>query len=373
MGVFKKNDSWWIDYTYLGKRRRQKIGGRKRDAEDALSQIRVQITAGTFVLETERMAAEAAKPRAVTFAEFADKEFKPWSESYHSDKSFTRLASMIEQHLKPHFGEQPLSGITTKKIEDYMILRRHSHYKKGNKTFLTSEATINRELTGMKGMLRKAVEWGFLEGSVAHGIRAFKEKNAVPQLLEKEEVARFLDAVPPHFHALVACAVYAGLRREELFYIRWEDIHWQRRELVVASNREHHTKNYESRRIPMNDALVAALEMHKMNHIIVGSPYVFSNPQGKPYTDIREPLNAAAQRAGINGSVKLHQLRHAFCSHALMSGIDPRTVQKWMGHKDLKTTLRYAHISPDHEKAAIEQLRLEFDSLPSDRIIRESA
>ena len=38
-----------------------------------------------------------------------------------------------------------------------------------------------------------------------------------------------------------------------------------------------------------------------------------------------------------------------------MSGVDPRTVQKWMGHKDLKTTLRYAHVSPDHEKAAIER------------------
>jgi site-specific recombinase XerD len=53
----------------------------------------------------------------------------------------------------------------------------------------------------------------------------------------------------------------------------------------------------------------------------------------------------------------MHQLRHAFCSHALMQGIDPRTVQKWMGHKDLNTTLRYAHVSPDHEKAAIQQLR----------------
>jgi len=40
-----------------------------------------------------------------------------------------------------------------------------------------------------------------------------------------------------------------------------------------------------------------------------------------------------------------------------MQGIDPRTVQRWMGHKDLRTTLRYAHVSPDHEKAAIQRLR----------------
>ena len=112
--------------------------------------------------------------------------------------------------------------------------------------------------------------------------------------------------------------------------------------------------------------------VHKREHIIVDSPYVFSNRDGKPYTDIREPLDAAAQRAGIGDSVKLHQLRHAFCSHALMSGADPRTVQKWMGHKDLKTTLRYAHVSPDHEKAAIEQLRYDETTPPLPDRVQEA-
>ena len=47
-----------------------------------------------------------------------------------------------------------------------------------------------------------------------------------------------------------------------------------------------------------------------------------------------------------------------------MMGVDPRTMQKWMGHKDLATTLRYAHVSPDHEKAAIE--RLHYDTWHQD-------
>jgi site-specific recombinase XerD len=100
--------------------------------------------------------------------------------------------------------------------------------------------------------------------------------------------------------------------------------------------------------------------------------YGLMNRGGKLYYDSREPLNDAAHRAGINGSVKLHQLRHAFYSHALMSGIDPRTVQKWMGHKDLKTTLRDAHVSPDHEKAAIEQLNYGAPD-SGDMLIRDTA
>ena len=89
----------------------------------------------------------------------------------------------------------------------------------------------------------------------------------------------------------------------------------------------------------------------------MGSPYVFSNDQGKPYDNVRKSLLAAAKAAGIEGGITLHPLRHAFCSHALMQGIDPRTVQKWMGHSDLKTTLRYAHVSPDHEREAIQRLK----------------
>ena len=89
---------------------------------------------------------------------------------------------------------------------------------------------------------------------------------------------------------------------------------------------------------------------------------------------MRESLDRAAQEAGIGDNVKLHQLRHAFCSHALMVGIAPRTVQKWMGHKDLKTTLRYAHVSPDHEKAAIQRLQYVQGTInPTDGIVRETA
>ena len=68
-------------------------------------------------------------------------------------------------------------------------------------------------------------------------------------------------------------------------------------------------------------------------------------------------MKSAAARAGIEGSITMHQLRHVFCSYALMSGTDARTVQKWMGHQSLYTTLKYAQVLPDHEQQAIGMLR----------------
>ena len=159
MGVFKRQDNWWIDYSYMGRRHRQRIGPRKKNAEDALSQIRVQISAGTFVPEDERKALEENKPKPITFSEFTDTQFKDWSKEHHSEKSHIRLLSMIDRHLKPVFGPMGLEEITRKHIEDYLIRRRRSRYKRGTKTFPTSEATINRELTAMKGVMRKAGEW----------------------------------------------------------------------------------------------------------------------------------------------------------------------------------------------------------------------
>ena len=125
----------------------------------------------------------------------------------------------------------------------------------------------------------------------------------------------------------------------------------------MRSRPDWHTKNYESRTIPMNHTLVAALR--KAPHRL-GSRLVFSTPEGTAYKNTHHIVTAprrAAERAGIQGGVTFHELRHTFCSHAQMQGVDARTVQRWMGHRDLLTTLRYSHISADHEKAAMKRLQ----------------
>jgi integrase len=357
MATFKKRGDWWIDFYYQGKRHRQKIGTKRKAAEEALNRIRVKISSGEYVPIEERELPESTQPEPITFSAFSKEEFLPWSQMEHSAKHYTRLESIVRVHLVPYFGRRLLSEITTKLIEDYKGQRRRSYSSRGRKRQRVSAATVNRELCCLKIILRKAVEWGRLETSPARDVRAFKETNKEPRL-EQEEVARLLQELPDHLRGLIVCVVNAGLRRAELFFLRWEDIDWKRAELTVASREEYHTKNYESRRIPMNAALCEVLRLHKRDHIVVGSPYVFANRNrhGKPYTDIREPLRAAAKRAGIEDDIGLHQLRHSFCSHCFMSNINARTIQKWMGHKDLKTTLRYAHVSPDHEKEAIQRL-----------------
>jgi len=374
MAVYKRKSAWYIDFYYQGRRYRQRVGSRRKDAQEALNRVRIQIAEGTYVPVRERPDPLVPATEAVSFITFVEGEFLPWSEAQHSANHHTRLKSIVNRHLKDIFANSTLTAITTKDVEDYKVRRlRRGRYRRGRRIYPVTEATVNRELCCLKVILRKAEEWGFIPFSPARTVRTFREKPAEPVLLSAEEIARLLEAVSAHLRALLACIVYAGVRKTELFQLRWEDINWGEQQLVVASRREQHTKNYESRSIPINDALLEALLHHREHYARSKSPFVFSNRQGCPYTDLREPLNAAAKRAGIGERVKLHQLRHAFCSHALMAGIDARTVQKWMGHKDLKTTLRYAHVSPDHEKAAIQNLSYVLDPASRAGLIGETA
>ncbi len=353
MAVFKKNDAWWIDYSFQGKRYRQKISSRRKVAEEALNRVKVKIAAGEFILSNEQQ--KVLQP-SVLFKHFVERSFMPWSETEHSAGHHKRLRSIVKVHLVPHFGDCNLHEIAPKLIEDYKSLRRRARYKKGKgkKAKPVNVATVNRELCCLKTIFRKAVDWEMVDENPTVTVNTLKETPKKQRLLEEKEVAYLLDALPDHLKALGACAVYAGLRRSEIFHLRREDVNMKTGELLVVSREEHHTKNYETRQIPMSEQLKEALRRHPRR---LGSPYLFCNRQGEPYDNVRKALNKAAQKAGIKGGITLHQLRHAFCSHAQMSGIDARTVQKWMGHKDLKTTLRYAHVSPDHEKAAICRLQ----------------
>jgi len=361
MGVYRKNKNsnvWWIDYYYRGKRYRKKIGSKKKDAKKALANINVQIATGEFVPPNERKRQALLEPDHILFETFAKEEFLPWSKTNHSRNHFTRLESIIRVHLIPRFDQLYLHEVTPKMLEDFKNMRRtRGIYTRGKQTKPVADSTINREICALKALFKRAKEWNKLDENPAKDIKTFKESAKPPYLLEEEEIARLLEEAPAYLRAIIACGVYAGPRPSELLHLRWEDINWKTDELTVASlsRQEHHTKNYESRTIPMSPDLIEILRNYPHQP---DSPYVFCNPKtGRPYKDVRNSLNSAAKRAGIKAKITMHGLRHAFGSHAQMQGIDVRTVQKWLGHKHLKTTQGYLHVSPNHEKAAIQRLK----------------
>ena len=85
------------------------------------------------------------------------------------------------------------------------------------------------------------------------------------------------------------------------------------------------------------------------------------NRSGAPCGEegIRAAIRVARDRTGFH-DVSLHVLRHAYASRLVIAGVDLRTVQELLGHKDIKTTPIYPHLSPDHKQAAIRALETYF-------------
>ncbi|MDP7237144.1 MAG: site-specific integrase [Candidatus Latescibacteria bacterium] len=80
---------------------------------------------------------------------------------------------------------------------------------------------------------------------------------------------------------------------------------------------------------------------------------VFYNSDGTRFHDIRKSFNRAVKIAGLD-HVTFHSLRHTYASLLVMQGKDLPTIQLLLGHSDIKTTMRYAHLAPDHLHLAVE-------------------
>ena len=115
------------------------------------------------------------------------------------------------------------------------------------------------------------------------------------------------------------------------------------------------TKSGEQRHIQMGDTLSETLSKLPSR---IGRGFVFPPNLSKPdvpYTDLNKTFRRLMSRAEIE-NVRFHDLRHTYASHLIMNGVDVQTVQELLGHSDIKMTMRYCHLAPDHKARAVKIL-----------------
>ncbi len=336
---WEKGDGYIAETTYIDPR----TSKRKREWKsfNRLDLARTWIQAKkTDAMRGEIRGRDKITPRP--FDAFAEEYLEKWSKVKKKPSTFRRDGTTVNVHLKPHFGSEPIHAITRKAVEDFLA---------GRKDAGASEATRNRELCCLKNMLRKAVDWEYIEVNPAAGVKQEREFPKEVQFLSREEVARLVNECDPRTRPFVEVAVNTGLRLGEILRLEWRDVDLEKRMITVRE-----TKNHETRYVPMNEAVYQVLSRHP--HVITGgkeSSHVFTNPDGTPYRDVWGGYEAALKRAGI-GHRRIHDLRHTFASTLVMAGVDLRTVAKLMGHRTIQVTMRYAHLAPDHLRAAVERL-----------------
>lgn len=337
MAVFQRHGEWYVDYYANGRRKREKVGPSKKLAQDVLRKRQVQVAENKFL--------DIRKEEKVKFRDFAqtflETHSKPNKRSWITDVCLLK-------HLTSQFGDKFLFEIDPVMVEKYKIERKR----------VASDATVNRELSCLRCLFNRAIDWGMAKENPVAKVKFFRENNKRLRYLEKEEIAKLLDACAPYLQSIVQLALNTGMRKGELQNLQWSDVNFKEGFIVLRE-----TKNGEQRVIPMNGVAREALySVAKKPE----SPYILSGKNGKPF-NFRKAFDTAMMRAGISG-FRFHDLRHTFASHLVMSGVDLNTVRELLGHKSLNMTLRYAHLSPDHKSRAVQLLGHKMDTIwtPSD-------
>lgn len=181
----------------------------------------------------------------------------------------------------------------------------------------------------------------------------------LPVILSPEEVAHLIEAAPNLMYRTLLMLLYAtGLRRMEAATLKVSDI-----DSALMLIHVHQGKGARDRELPLTQRLLDALRQYWRACKIKPRVYLFPShweetAEEKPISDktVWNACHEAALRAGITKRLGPHTLRHCFATHMLEAGTDLRTIQLLLGHRRLKETAIYLHLSRRHLQAAINPL-----------------
>jgi len=217
-----------------------------------------------------------------------------------------------------------------------------------------SKTTVNLELSTLKNMLNKSIQWSLIAENPIKSVSKIRGPELRPiEFLTQEEISALLAVATPTYRPIIYTFIKTGLRKNELAHLEWDDINFDKKQIRVINKKDHPTKSRRERFIPMDGKIIEVLLPLKDNR----SKYVFATKDGSLRANnlIRE-VKRFARKAGITKNVTIHMLRHTCASHLVMAGVDLRTVKEILGHADIQTTIRYSHLAPDHLRDSISKL-----------------
>ena len=278
--------------------------------------------------------------RAVpTFSQFIEDQYLPFVKTYK--RSWDTDLSLLRNHLLARFGNQRLDTITRQDI-----VRMHSDRKAAG----AAAASANRLLILMRYIFNLAIRWEIpgVKTNPCAGVQLLEVNNKRERYLGENEAKRLYDAVCQSENTMlkfiVPMLILTGARKREVLDARWTDFDFDRRSWRIPI-----TKAGKARHVPLSDG---ALHLLSTIPRVVGCPWAFANPDtGKPFISIYCSWHRARTTAGL-ADVRMHDLRHSFASLLINSGRTLYEVQHILGHTQVKTTQRYAHLSQDTLLAA---------------------
>jgi integrase len=293
---------------------------------------------------------EVAKKSDLTLAEAFEKYSAYCQVQHNSFKKFTKPA--LRFWISELGAQHPVSAVTTARIEQAKI----DEAKK------RKPATVNKLVAVLKACFSWLERQGSAKTNPARGITALKENNELVRYLTPAQFQRLIEEAAKlrwYLAPILIIAHQTGLRRGNILNLKWSDCDFNLRLIRISTS-----KNGEPIALGMDDTVYEQLMEIDRKRRVPNSDYVFAHQEGpqrgQPILDIKNAWRTVTKNAEIS-NFRFHDLRHSCASLILMKTGNLMLAKDALAHKSIKSTLRYAHLSPEYMR---EQMRVLDDSLP---------
>ncbi|SDO97037.1 Site-specific recombinase XerD [Lutimaribacter pacificus] len=325
--------TYLVQYRSARRTRRVTIGQHGvLTAEEARKEARRLL--GDVARGDDPSAVRQAKRRAPTVAGLCDRFLEEYVDQHCKPTTARDYQSIIRRFIRPKLGPLQIAEVTRADVVAFHHGLRETPYQ------------ANRAASMLSKLFNLAEDWGLRQAgsNPARRIKKFREEEKKRFLSDAEQIrlgevlAEVIGDGSETIYTVSAIIllIYTGCRLNEILTLRWS--------YVAPHHLELPDSKTGKRRVPLpREAYDLLTDLPRRD----GNPYVIlGESEDGPMVNLQKPWRRIRGLAGLD-DVRLHDLRHTYASVAMQSGVDPFTLKEIMGHKNLQTTLRYAHLQDD--------------------------
>ena len=316
---------YFIEWWERGKRKRQAAGVTTAEALEAARRRRHILEGRALGIEAQAAADEEAKR---TPLHVALKRYLDVVEGLKKPNTLRKYRAVLNRFLDYFSGRTTPQSITTDDLNNFMVYLKRN-YRLDNNSVIHNMIIVAQFLKkqGRPGLTR--------------GVDLPEAIRSLPEEYSDQELELFFAACTKDEYALYLTFLLTGFREQEVVYLSWDDINFTLNTVRVTAKPElgFTPKRWEEREVPVPKRLSELLKAHPHRS---GSHFVFPSPRGNRELHMLDRCKEIARRAKLDPArFHLRKFRSTYATRMLRAGFDVRTVQHWMGHKSLETTMRY--------------------------------
>jgi integrase len=327
--LYRRGKTWHYDFTVAGRR--------QRGTTHQTSESRARKVESKLIEEAERRGPSAVLRRAPLLCDFAPR-FLDWVDhARHLAPKSRRYYRMGWNQIRgtPLMGMN-LDRITTEELDSLAL--------EGSPSY------VNQGLRTLRRLLGKAAEWKVI--AAAPAVKLMKEVGR-EITIDRETEARLLAVAKQPMKDVLIMIQDTGMRPDEVFRIRVENIDWTRRLIFNPSGKTKAARRY----VPISERMLDLLMLRCSGK---REGWLFPSPRavGGHLTTVAKQFRDARSEAGLSERLVLYCARHTFGTAAYEATGNLAMVMNVMGHTDVRTSMRYQHPALDSVREAIDQRNL---------------